>query len=55
MLDQRDRAEEHWLTFLDNFTNPDPEYEWMVEEARGIGRIGAGTMSLCETSRRSKS
>ncbi len=33
-LGQRDRAEDHWLTFLDTFTNPDPEYEWMVEEAR---------------------
>ncbi len=28
------RAEEHWLTFLETFTDPDPEYEWMVEEAR---------------------
>jgi tetratricopeptide (TPR) repeat protein len=33
-LGDYDRAEEHWLTFLDTFTNPDPEYEWMVEEAR---------------------
>ncbi len=31
-LGQRDRAEEHWLTFVDTFTNPDPEYEWMVGE-----------------------
>ncbi len=42
-LDQRDRAEEHWLTFLDNFTNPDPEYELMVEEARSeVERLGQG-------------
>ena len=30
----RRRFEEHYLTFLDTFTQPDPEYEWMVTEAR---------------------
>jgi serine/threonine-protein kinase len=29
------QALEHYATFLDAFTDPDPEYEWMVEEARG--------------------
>jgi len=33
-LEQYDRAEEHYLTFLEAFTQPDPEYEWMVTEAR---------------------
>jgi tetratricopeptide (TPR) repeat protein len=33
-LEQYDRAEEHYLTFLETFTEPDPEYEWMVTEAR---------------------
>jgi hypothetical protein len=27
------KAVEHYVTFLDAFTDPDPEYEWMVEEA----------------------
>jgi hypothetical protein len=25
---------EHWAAFLEAFTEPDPEFEWMVEEAR---------------------
>jgi tetratricopeptide (TPR) repeat protein len=29
-----DRAKAHWATFLDTFTDPDPEYAWMVMEAR---------------------
>jgi len=29
------RASDEWLLFLDTFTTPDPEFEWMVEEARG--------------------
>jgi hypothetical protein len=33
-LEQYDRAEEHYLTFLETFTEPDPEYAWMVAEAR---------------------
>ncbi len=33
-----ENAEEHYTAFLGAFTDPDPEYEWMVEEARaGIG------------------
>jgi tetratricopeptide (TPR) repeat protein len=33
-LGQNTEAIEHWQAFLDAFTDPDPEYEWMVEEAR---------------------
>jgi hypothetical protein len=33
-LDDTARAIQHWTTFLDTFTRPDPEFEWMVEEAR---------------------
>ena len=29
-----ERALEHYDTFLDAFIDPDPDYEWMVEEAR---------------------
>jgi tetratricopeptide (TPR) repeat protein len=29
-----DRAKAHWAIFLDTFTDPDPEYAWMVTEAR---------------------
>ena len=25
---------EHYATFLDTFTDPAPEYEWMVQDAR---------------------
>ena len=25
---------EHYAAFLDAFTDPDPEFEWMVEEAQ---------------------
>jgi tetratricopeptide (TPR) repeat protein len=42
-LEDYDRAEEHWLAFLDAFTDPDPEFEWMVEEARSeLERLGRG-------------
>lgn len=33
-LDDVDRAEDHWVAFLDNFSDPDPEVRWMVDEAR---------------------
>jgi hypothetical protein len=29
-----EKAVEHWRAFLDAFTQPDPEFEWMVEEAQ---------------------
>ena len=32
-LSRPDRAEEHYLTFLETFTQPDPEYAHMVTEA----------------------
>jgi len=39
----RDEALDHYTTFLDTFTDPDPEYEWMVEEARAeVERSGRG-------------
>jgi hypothetical protein len=42
-LEDYDRAAEHWLAFLDAFTDPDPEFEWMVEEARSeLERLGRG-------------
>jgi hypothetical protein len=28
------RARRHYGIFLDTFTRPDPEYQWMVTEAR---------------------
>ena len=34
-LGKDDEAKEHYATFLDAFTDPDPEYAWMVTEARG--------------------
>jgi len=33
-LGNTEKASEHFATFLDAFTDPDPEYEWMVDEAR---------------------
>ena len=33
-LGQKDRAVEHWNLFLEVFTDPDPELEYMVTEAR---------------------
>ena len=33
-LEQLDRAEEHWLEFLNTFTEPDPEFQFMVDEGR---------------------
>ncbi|MGD2124142.1 MAG: hypothetical protein PVJ76_20500, partial [Gemmatimonadota bacterium] len=30
------KAEGHLVAFLDTFNDPDPEYEWMVEEAQRI-------------------
>ena len=42
-LDDLDRAEDHWLIFLDNFTDPDPEVQWMVDEGRAeLERLGRG-------------
>ena len=42
-LEDYDRAEDHWLAFLDAFTDPDPEFEWMVEEGRSeLERLGRG-------------
>jgi tetratricopeptide (TPR) repeat protein len=31
---REEEAMEHWQAFLEGFTQPDPEFEWMVEEAR---------------------
>jgi serine/threonine-protein kinase len=37
------RALDHYSAFLDAFTDPDPEYEWMVDEARlEVDTLGAG-------------
>jgi tetratricopeptide (TPR) repeat protein len=33
-LGRYDEAKQHYATFLDAFTDPDPEYAWMVTEAR---------------------
>jgi tetratricopeptide (TPR) repeat protein len=33
-LNRYDEAKEHYATFLETFTKPDPEYAWMVTEAR---------------------
>jgi tetratricopeptide (TPR) repeat protein len=33
-LGEAEKAREEWLLFLDTFNDPDPEYEWMVDEAR---------------------
>jgi serine/threonine-protein kinase len=42
-LEESDRAEEHWLEFLDAFTDPDPEFQWMLDEARSeLERLGRG-------------
>jgi tetratricopeptide (TPR) repeat protein len=42
-LEDYDSAEEHWLAFLDAFTDPDPEFEWMTDEARSESeRLGRG-------------
>lgn len=32
-LGRTEEARQAWLTFLDAFTDPDPDYEWMVTEA----------------------
>jgi tetratricopeptide (TPR) repeat protein len=41
-LGDRAKAIEHWRAFLDAFTRPDPDFEWMVEEGRAelAGREG---------------
>jgi hypothetical protein len=37
------QAIQHYSRFLEVFTDPDPEYEWMVEEARSkVERLGSG-------------
>jgi tetratricopeptide (TPR) repeat protein len=33
-LGENDKAIEHWHIFLNDFTDPDPDYVWMVDEAR---------------------
>jgi tetratricopeptide (TPR) repeat protein len=33
-LGNTEKASEHFAAFLDAFTDPDPEFEWMVEEVR---------------------
>jgi tetratricopeptide (TPR) repeat protein len=36
-----EEAREHFTTFLDDFSEPDPEYVWMVTEARArLGQLG---------------
>jgi len=36
-------AVEHWSMFLDNFTDPDPDLQWMVDEGRDeLERLGRG-------------
>jgi tetratricopeptide (TPR) repeat protein len=40
-LGQEEEAIEHWQAFLEAFTEPDPELEWMVEEAQvELARLG---------------
>ena len=40
-LGETDKAIEHWRVVLEDFTDPDPDYEWMVEEARvELGQFG---------------
>ena len=42
-IENREEALDHYTTFLDTFTDPDPEYVWMVEEARAeVERLGRG-------------
>jgi hypothetical protein len=42
-MGNREEALDHYTTFLDAFTDPDPEYVWMVEEARAeVERMGRG-------------
>jgi hypothetical protein len=31
---EREEAREHYRIFLDTFTDPDPELQWMVDQAR---------------------
>ena len=39
----REQALQHYSAFLDTFTDPDPEYVWMVTEARSeVERLGRG-------------
>jgi hypothetical protein len=33
-IGEREMAAEHWRVFLQDFSDPDPDYRWMVEEAR---------------------
>jgi hypothetical protein len=37
-----ERAREHYRIFLDTFTDPDPDFEWMVEQARGRLAVSEG-------------
>ena len=42
-MGQYDVAEEHWRAFLDVFTEPDAEVQWMVDEARAeVARLEEG-------------
>ena len=42
-IDNREGALDHFTTFLDAFTDPDPDYVWMVQEARiEVGRLTRG-------------
>jgi tetratricopeptide (TPR) repeat protein len=42
-LGNRDEALNHFTIFLDTFTDPDPEFVWMAEEARAVvERLGKG-------------
>jgi len=40
-LDEPDKAVEHWRVFLADFSDPDPDYLWMVDEAEDeLARLG---------------
>jgi tetratricopeptide (TPR) repeat protein len=44
-LGKTEEAREAWLTFLDAFTDPDPDYEWMVTEANeSLARLAGETV-----------
>jgi hypothetical protein len=32
-IGHEDEARAAWIAFLDVFTDPDPDYQWMVDEA----------------------
>jgi len=44
-IGKTEEAREAWLTFLDAFTDPDPDYEWMVTEANeSLARLAGETV-----------